>query len=281
MTSQNLKGQGSSRRVAIILAVAAVLAAARGADPAHAGSGVQYSRDRSSTLISKDVGAERWAITYRVDDGAAFGNVFYPDGRDPSFISCDRIGVNGSDSSYRCYGANRCPGEPCGEEQYSFIAEVSLPTSFFFPPSGPTPTPSPTPGPGGDTVTCGATATLVAAIAYDEASVPDLSGVTLEIAYPASVSIPGVGSDPSVADRVVNLSNVSGGLFQVGDDDSRISVGLVSLGTPIPPGGFASIRFDCAPGTTVSTSQFPCTPVGSSSLGLEVNVACGLSLTAP
>lgn len=101
---------------------------------ALAGSGVQYSRDKKSTLISKDVGTERWAITYRLADGAVFGNVFYPDGREPSFVSCDRSSSNGGSATFRCYGADRCGGEPCPPGQYSFIADVTLPESFFLPP---------------------------------------------------------------------------------------------------------------------------------------------------
>lgn len=130
-------------------------------------------------------------------------------------------------------------------------------------------------------MTCTSTVTVVEAISYDGTTIPDMSGVTIELGYPGSLSIPGIGSDPSVADRISNLTGVSNGLFQVADDDSRVSVGLVSLATPIPQGEFASVRFDCAPGTTVSTSQFTCSTVGSNSLGLEVTVGCGIALTSP
>ena len=114
----------------------AVAAAVCVASEAHAAAGVQYSLDRSSTLVSKDVGPERWAITYRIADGEAFGNVFYTDGRDPSFVSCTRKSIDGANGTFACYGAEACNASPCPAEQYTLIAEVSLPLSFFFPPFG-------------------------------------------------------------------------------------------------------------------------------------------------
>lgn len=162
------------------------------------------------------------------------------------------------------------------------LPAVSLVPVGLGPPPSSTPTPSPTPAPtgGGSSATCAGTVTLTAAIAYDTVSVPNLSGATVDIMYPNTVSVPGFGSDPTVIERVTNLSGVSGGLFQVGDDDTAINVGLVSLGQTIPAGPLARIRFDCTAGT-ISTASFPCVAVGSDNNGLDVGVACSLSITAP
>jgi hypothetical protein len=233
-------------------------------------------------LVSKDVNGERWAMTYDTGSGVITGNVFPTDGGPPKFVVCDVQSVGGQgEITADCSGADACASCPCANG-FSPIGRVTLPGSFFEScDDGPLPTPTPTPGPGGDSVICASTVTVVEAISYDVTTIPDLSGVTIELGYPGSLSIPGIGSDASVVDRISNLSGVSNGLFQVADNDSSVSVGLVSLATPIPQGGFASIRFDCTPGTTVSTSQFECSTVGSNSLGLEVAVACGIALTSP
>ncbi len=116
----------------ILLAVLALVVA-----PSLAGadSGVQWTRDRQATLVSKDVGAERWAITYRLGDGHVTGNVFRTDGGPSSFLDCDRTSVTDTDATFDCYGADACGAAPCPESQYTLIAaDISLPLSFFFPP---------------------------------------------------------------------------------------------------------------------------------------------------
>jgi len=96
---------------------------------------VQWTRDRTATLVSKDVGAERWAITYRLADGHVNGNVFRTDGGPASFLDCDRTSVTDTDATFDCYGADACGGAPCPESEYTLIAtDISLPLSFFFPP---------------------------------------------------------------------------------------------------------------------------------------------------
>lgn len=98
-------------------------------------SGVQWTRDRQATLVSKDVGAERWAITYRLADGHVTGNVFRTDGGPASFLDCDRTSVTDTDATFDCYGADACEAAPCPESQYTLIETgIVLPLSFFFPP---------------------------------------------------------------------------------------------------------------------------------------------------
>jgi hypothetical protein len=112
-------------------ALAGLLALA--ADVAWAQSGLQVSPDGQRTLVSKDVGPERWAITRNGDDDSVTGNVFYPGGGDPRFVWCAQTGTNAESRSFRCEGAQRCPLAPCTPDEWVFVADVSLPTSFFEP----------------------------------------------------------------------------------------------------------------------------------------------------
>jgi hypothetical protein len=158
-------------------------------------------------------------------------------------------------------------------------------------PGGPTPTPvvptptptpvapTPTPTQGGAACT---KATLTVRATYNTTDAPNVSGMTTAITYPQSVSIPGTASEATVVARVTNLTGVTGGLFNVGDQDgsqpAKINVGLVSLSTTIPSGPFARIEFDCVGPSAPVQSDFNCTPDGSDPLGNPVTVQCGLAL---
>ncbi len=158
------------------------------------------------------------------------------------------------------------------------------PSATSTPNGSPTPTRTPggTPTPGGGATCSGGSATLTIRLSFDSSSVNDLSGVTAEVDYPEALSIPGLNSDASVVARVTNLTGITNGLFQVGDDDSRVSVGLVSLTTPIAAGDFAKVEFDCTTGAALpAPSAIPCTMVASDSLGLEVPATCSLQMTTP
>ena len=106
--------------------------------PAHAQSGTRTTPDGARTLISKDVGTERWAIT-RNPDQTVTGNVFSSSGGDPKFVWCERTGDDGNPDpsavliDYACSGADRCVAEPCTASEWSFIGNVTLPGSFFLP----------------------------------------------------------------------------------------------------------------------------------------------------
>ena len=113
---------------------------------AHAMSGMQMARDGHRVMISKDVGDERWAIIYDMDDHTAMGNVFFPSGRPPAFVWCMETGDDGNPDprqmqmTFACYGADSCPSDPCSSEEWTFIHDVMLPGGFFMPPqmmSGP------------------------------------------------------------------------------------------------------------------------------------------------
>jgi hypothetical protein len=128
-------------------------------------SGIQVTPDEKRVLISKDVEGERWAITRNTDDLTVTGNVFFPEGGDPLFLFCEQTADDGDDLTFDCFGADKCVESPCGGDDFEFIAEVTLPESFFLPPGAagtPTPSPTstgggPTPGPTstGGSATCG------------------------------------------------------------------------------------------------------------------------------
>ena len=85
--------------------------------PAHAQSGTRTTPDGARTLISKDVGAERWAITYRLADGRVTGNVFRTDGDPPSKCSTSHNTV-----APRC-GASSVPSsKPAAWGQWEVVS---------------------------------------------------------------------------------------------------------------------------------------------------------------
>ncbi len=102
-------------------------------------SHVQFSRDGAATIIQKDFGAERWSIHHDLVDGYVTGNVFFTDGRPPTFLSCRRTAETTTDATYECYEAAGCgpTDDPC-VSHHQALGTVTLPRAFFLPPgSGP------------------------------------------------------------------------------------------------------------------------------------------------
>ena len=99
-------------------------------------SGVQITPDVHRVLISKDVAGQRWAITRNLNDGTVTGNVYLPEGGDPTFLFCSQTSGTVESVALSCYGASRCLAAPCGGVDFGFIADVALPQSFFAPPGG-------------------------------------------------------------------------------------------------------------------------------------------------
>ena len=120
----------------LLAAVLGLVAASSWSAPAAAQSGVQVTPDGKQNLVSKDVGDQRWAITYDLQDGTVTGNVFFPNGGAASFVWCERADEQpgGGDVALSCYGADPCAASPCTQSQWSFIATVTLPAAFFEPP---------------------------------------------------------------------------------------------------------------------------------------------------
>lgn len=100
-------------------------------------AGVQYTRDRTATLVNKDVGDERWAITYQFSDGRVTGNVTIQEQEAPVFIDCDRQSVENGVGTFACYSADACPEEPCPPSEWTFQSTPQVPIDFFLPPGDP------------------------------------------------------------------------------------------------------------------------------------------------
>ncbi len=107
--------------------------------PTEPGSGLQITPDGKHTLISKDVGGERWALSTTGDVETVTGNVFQPAGGAPVFVWCDRIARDGNPDpqaeilTFACQAAGNCTSSDCPTGQWSPAGEVELPGSFFLP----------------------------------------------------------------------------------------------------------------------------------------------------
>lgn len=127
-------------------------------------------------------------------------------------------------------------------------------------------------------------AILTVGLSYDVVGAQG-AGVTTVIDYPGDLAaIPGLGSAPSVVERLTNLSGQSG-IFSGGDQDvdgdgtdDRVSIGLV-LGTAgIVPGPFAEAEFDCPAGDAPLVSDFACTLDASDENGNAIAGGCSTAL---
>ncbi|MBY0277538.1 hypothetical protein K2Z84_19570 [Candidatus Binatia bacterium] len=110
--------------------VSTLVASLQLAGVAHAqsASGLQMTPDSRRYLISKDVGAERWAISFNLNDRTVTGNVFKTDGSAPSFIWCritsETPNAEPRQTSYTldCSGADACAAAPCTSDGWKEIA---------------------------------------------------------------------------------------------------------------------------------------------------------------
>ena len=98
-------------------------------------SGIQLGLDADTVLVSKDVGADRWAISYTSFTGVLTGNIFPVGGGTPKFVWCDDT-FTGDDNNYifNCWQADPCTVGPCGEEDIHWISigrGIPLPASFL------------------------------------------------------------------------------------------------------------------------------------------------------
>jgi hypothetical protein len=98
-------------------------------------SGIQITPDNEQVLINKDVQDQRWSIARNLNDFTVTGNVFLPGGGDPLFLFCEQTGATDTDVSLRCSSADSCSDTAC--PAFEFIADVTLPLSFFAVPGAP------------------------------------------------------------------------------------------------------------------------------------------------
>jgi len=115
------------------LAAAIVLGAA-GAAHAQRQSGIQLTPDSQRYLISKDVGTDRWAISYNLADKTVTGNVFPQNGGNPSFLACVIVSDVAVDPyQLTCQFAQGCPQAPCSGQWGEPFPVPDIPRSFFLP----------------------------------------------------------------------------------------------------------------------------------------------------
>ncbi len=121
-----------------ITTAAAVLLAAHTSALA-APTGVQWTPDGLRILVNKDVGPERWAISWNLADVSTTGNVFFTDDRSPAFVWCEKTGHDyvasaaELDLQFRCFGADRAFGGFHFNDWSLIDDDVVLPASFFIP----------------------------------------------------------------------------------------------------------------------------------------------------
>lgn len=151
--------------------------------------------------------------------------------------------------------------------------------------TSPTPTPTRTPGPTGNGSTCPASgkATATINVAFDNGGGAfNAAGVTTTLSYPGAVSIPGVGSDATVIERVTNLTGVSNGIFSAGDNDTnadnvddQLSVGLITTSNAVAPGAFARVQFDCTAGAALGSVS--CAADVTDAVGTDLSGSCSVA----
>jgi hypothetical protein len=133
------QSQHRTRIAAVAAMLAGLLLGLPGGAHAQRESGIQLSPQSNRYFISKDVGNERWAITYNLDDKTVTGNVFPVDGGAPTFLTCDITSVqqapNPADAQYflSCRAAGPCASAPCSD-QWGAASDVGpIPGSFLLP----------------------------------------------------------------------------------------------------------------------------------------------------
>jgi len=125
---------------------------------ASGGRGATLTLDRLNHLVTKDVGTERWSISYSLEPFATdaggveerflnvTGNVYQSDGSPPSFVYCTqredstgRLSDPTSEFIFRCSGTDACTStaQDCAATEWRVISnEIRLEASFFLPPDG-------------------------------------------------------------------------------------------------------------------------------------------------
>lgn len=191
---------------------------------AGGGRGATLTIDRLNHLVTKDVGSERWSISYSLqpftsDQGGVVtrflnvtGNVYQQDGAPPSFVYClqrpDSTGTLDDPSSelrFVCLGSDACDStaRDCAARAWQPIAnDVRLPASFFLPPAGLPAPPQSDP----EIVVIGRTSDPPALIAaqLENASSVDLGVPADDCPVGAACTVPRIGACDDVQGLVVS-----------------------------------------------------------------------------
>jgi hypothetical protein len=130
-------------RSSVAVLAALVVAGAATSAQAQRQSGIQLTPDSARYLISKDVGSDRWAITYNLDDKTVTGNVFSTAGSAPQFVWCTTTSVEqaadpaAAQYNLHCEFSGPCAAAPCNASdwQQGAAVDVTVPGSFLLPPA--------------------------------------------------------------------------------------------------------------------------------------------------
>jgi hypothetical protein len=129
-------------------------------------------------------------------------------------------------------------------------------------------------------------------VPYDTRTLPGLASIRLDVAYPATVSIPGDGFETDDT-RLTIVTGLDGSTIFVDRDDNsdgtddtfRVAYALTG-GRTFPPGAFADVLMDCGSGTPIDLTAFTCgvldaaDPVGTSVPNPE-DIPCGVESLTP
>ncbi|MDG2304544.1 MAG: hypothetical protein P8R42_07775 [Candidatus Binatia bacterium] len=131
--------QKKARIAAVFALVAGLVSGLPGAAEAQRESGIQLAPESNRYFITKDVGSDRWAITYDLDTKTVSGNVFPTDGGAPTFLSCNITDVQQADAPadaqyfMDCRGSGPCAEAPCDNQWDPPFAVGPIPGSFLLP----------------------------------------------------------------------------------------------------------------------------------------------------
>jgi hypothetical protein len=103
------------------------------ADAATAQREIQVSPDQKQVLIVKDIAGQHWTITRHLEDETITAMVSSLEAGSTTFLWCLRGDQAGDQVMLSCSVAASCTNA-CVPEQWSSIAEVTVPTSFLEPP---------------------------------------------------------------------------------------------------------------------------------------------------
>jgi hypothetical protein len=239
--------------------------------------GATLAFDRSTYLVNKDLGNERWSIALNVkpvETGedttpriqSVTGNVLKRDGSAPSFIYCTErtdsqgsLADSGSEFRLACLGTNACgtSATECAQGWELINDDVALPASFFLPPGGLPAPPQSDP----DIFIVGNTGDPSSSLVSKDFTVQSSSqagvGTTLADACPvgSACTVARIGACDGVGGTVVDIGGFGCGC-QVDDFDSCVTCGAGASGTC---GG------DCDFQVGRSTARGQCLPASSDS----------------
>jgi cysteine-rich repeat protein len=210
------------------------------------------------------------------------------DGSNLAGASCTSLGLGSG--ALRCSSSCTFDTTGCGSGATATPVTVATPTPDGAATATPgdggeTPTPAPTStASGGPTCSSGDTITVALSI---DAGGSMLSGVNANISYPSSANLAGSINEQSVKDRVTFVP--TGGLSEVNDEDTnsdlvddRLTLSFAST-SAFAEGPFASVEFDCLPGSPAPASgAFTCAVVSASDdVSNTISATCALTVTGP